>query len=102
MPAPRKIVDLDLDSLENEDRPDPYTFMLGGEEFKTRDPRDLDWQVLADIPDDPRRFLGTFFTDDDYERLLKQPMTGHKLNALMERVKRHYGLLNGPSRPASR
>ncbi|HET7388425.1 MAG TPA: hypothetical protein VFJ19_17365 [Nocardioidaceae bacterium] len=92
-------VSLDLDTLEKESDPGPFTFRAGGERFEVRDVRDVDWQDLLTVDlgiESLRAALG-----DDWKRFEKVRLSGWKLDKLIAGFMRHYGLGNSGEGDAS-
>ena len=97
---------LDLDSLEREgERPEPYAFHLGGEQFFIEDPIDLDWQgVLSVDPRDTVKALRIWMGDEQFLRFSKLKLPLWKMNELSKLVMDHFGLTaeaqgEGPALP---
>lgn len=83
-------VSLDLDAVEKESDPGPFTFRAGGERFEARDVRDVPWQDLIGLDlglDSLRTALG-----DEWERFEKVRLPGWKLDAVITNYMKHYGL----------
>jgi hypothetical protein len=86
---------LDLDALEweGEERPGPYPFHLGGEQFFIKDPIDLDWQgVLSVDPRDQIRALRVWMGEEDFLRFYKLKLPLWKINRLAKDVIAHFNL----------
>jgi len=100
-PAARRIngdtppsVKLNLDTYEyEEERPEPFTFVLGGTVLTINDPVVLDWQDAADI-NDPFELADKLMSEKDRKVFLetKTPMT--HLRKLVGAFQRHYGMDN--------
>jgi hypothetical protein len=83
---------LDLDALEREGTPGPFTVKLAGRPWKLADPQELDWKQLDQ--------LGTVSAEMDLRMLLgeqfaefrKLSLPGWKFEKLMEAWRTHYGL----------
>jgi hypothetical protein len=69
---------LDLDTLERENAPLPFTFRHAGRRYMLRDPQDVDYQ----------------------EEFFAASMASWKMKALMDRYQQHYGL-SDPKAPAA-
>lgn len=90
---------LNLDALEREGAPPPFTIVHGGQPFTLADPRELDWRVIDRLGTGPadadlRALLG-----DQYEQFAAHPMPGWKLDALLEKWREHYGLGEADASP---
>lgn len=85
-------VTLDLDTLERENPPEPFTFRHGGRRYFLRDPQDVDWQELLLAIDNSYRFFNSVLPADDQKEFFEAPMASWKMKALMERYQVHYGL----------
>jgi hypothetical protein len=83
---------LDLDTLEREDAPAPFTFRHNGKRYMLRDPQDIDWQELLMAIDNSYQFFRSVLPADDQEDFFAAPMASWKMKALMERYQVHYGL----------
>lgn len=83
---------LDLDTLERENAPLPFTFRHGGRRYMLRDPQDVDWQELLLAIDNSYQFFHSVLPADDQKEFFKSPMASWKMKALMERYQVHYGL----------
>lgn len=86
---------LDLDALEREGTPGPFTVKLAGRPWVLADPQELDWKQLDQ--------LGTVSAEMDLRLLLgeqfaefrKLSLPGWKFEKLMNAWRAHYGL-GGP------
>ena len=76
---------LDLDTLERENAPLPFTFRHGGRRYMLRDPQDVDWQELLLAIDNSYQFFHSVLPADDQKEFFKAPMPSWKMKALMER-----------------
>lgn len=85
-------VDLSLDDLEKERPRDPFRIAINKRTIELSDPQDIDWLDLADLEDDPARFVVLCMSEDDAEFFLAQALPSWKMNTLMESFMRHYGL----------
>lgn len=83
---------LDLDTLEREDAPQPFTFRHAERRYMLRDPQDIDWQELLLAINDSYQFFRSVLPADDQEDFFTAPMASWKMKALMERYQQHYGL----------
>lgn len=83
---------LDLDTLEREDPPTPFTFRHNERRYMLRDPQDIDWQELLLAIEDSYQFFRSVLPADDQNDFFKAPMASWKMKALMERYQVHYGL----------
>lgn len=94
---------LDLDELEREDDPGPFTFTLGGRDYLMIDPQDLDWRELTEVievansergavgglTDALNKILGD---EGDVEAFWKNRMPAFKLDRLLTDYMAHYKL----------
>ncbi|MFI7608782.1 hypothetical protein ACIBTV_27230 [Micromonospora sp. NPDC049366] len=85
-------VALDLDSLEREDSKGPFPFRHKGRRYLLSDPQEIDWQRLLIAQRDPVYFITLALPADDREAFFASEMPGWKMNKLMERYVKHYGL----------
>lgn len=108
----------DLDALEREDDPGPFTFVLGGREYQMLDPQGADYRDLVPIlahlnRGDVVAGLNGLLDPDDVDAFWENRIPAFKLNALGEGWLEHYGLnpgeasasppsLNGTARPSKR
>ncbi len=90
-------VDFDMDQLEVESD-EPCYIRFAGRRIKLNSIRDLDWKVSAALsPERPHQFFKAIVAEEDQEFFLKQPLTGKKLNELMEFYWEFYGITPGES-----
>ncbi len=83
---------LDLDLLERENAPAPFTFRHAGRRYMLRDPQDVDWQELMLAIDNSYQFFHSVLPADDQKDFFKAPMPSWKMKTLMERYQQHYGI----------
>lgn len=83
---------LDLDALERENAPAPFTFRHDGRRYLLRDPQDIDWQELMLAIDNSFQFFRSVLPADDQQQFFAAKMPSWKMKALMERYQQHYGL----------
>lgn len=84
-------VDLNLDNLEREGRPEQFAFILKGERYVAQDPTDLDWRVTATFGQDPQRSMRALLGDEHYEKFTKHRIPDWKVGRLLKAVMAHYG-----------
>jgi hypothetical protein len=96
--APKTKVTLDLDALDAEqprdDRPEPFSIRLHGEEFTFVDPEELDWQDLTVGQDNPRLMMHIILGDDEQRTrffALKDVKVRH-MRVITAGYQKHYGL----------
>lgn len=87
---PENVV-LDLDSVEREEKFDPFTVRIAGRTITMTDPAEIDWQDLLAL-ETPVDFLRFCMSADDRDFLAEQRIPGWKLGRLMEAYQRHYKL----------
>ena len=92
-----RTVALDLDALERDDDPGPFTFKLRGREYKMIDPQASDYRDLAPVMSallrgDLVAGLSGLLDPDDVEEFWANRVPAFKLNALGEGWLDHYGL----------
>jgi hypothetical protein len=97
-PAP---VALNLDTLDREARPGPFSVVLGGKPYVFLDPEDIDWRDLLHALKDPSVFFNLMLPADKSKAWAANKLPGWKLNALMDNYIQHYGLQSSPEAPAS-
>lgn len=90
--SPDISVDLSLDDLEKENPRTPYTTKVAGRVITLNDPQDIDWLVLVDIEDDPTLFVTNCMSEEDANFFMDQRIESWKVNILMDRFMKHYGL----------
>jgi hypothetical protein len=84
---------VDLDALEREGAPEPFTAQLGGEEFTFNDAQDVDWQELMDaLGGDLKNFFRLTLGQDKGEEFLAKKLPTWKMRKLMELYVDHHGL----------
>lgn len=91
--APRKVL-FNLDQLENEKSAEPFVFAYQGKEFELLDPKDIDWQDLMVIQDNPRLTLHVLMPEDQRAEFLELKLPMRKFEALLSRWQDHFGLPN--------
>lgn len=89
---PRDDVTLDLDTLEREDRRDPFTFLHDGHVYEIVDPREMDWQEQLRGFGDPIYFLQSSMSKDDVKRFFDTKMPAWKLDKILIAYREHFGL----------
>lgn len=93
MPSQRPNAALDLDSLEREGGTPPiFDFIHNGRRYILSDPQEVDWQALIMAMSNPVRFLQMIIPPEDHEAFFSTPLPTWKMNALMDRYMKHYGL----------
>jgi hypothetical protein len=94
--AKSKVADatLDLDALEREQAPDPFSFVHEGRTFVLADPQEMDWRDIVDALGHPELFFRSALSDEDRKVFLSQKMPAWKLGALVKRYREHYGMLD--------
>lgn len=90
-------ITLDLDSLERENRPLPFRFLLGGKSYLLSDPQDIDWQDLLAAMSSPQMFFRLVLPADQRETFFAATVASWKMRKLMDRYNDHYGLPNLPN-----
>lgn len=95
-PAP---VALNLDTLDREARPEPFSVVHGGKPYTFIDPEDIDWRDLLRALNEPSAFFDLTLPADKTKQFSAVKLPGWKLNALMKAYLEHYGI---PSSPEAR
>lgn len=97
-PAARVMIN--LDTLENDAKREPFSFILGGRQIILADPGDLDWQAVDRLSDE-REFLKLAMTEEDLGFFLNQGVPLWKMDKLGRQYQEHYGMQDpgkaGPS-----
>lgn len=88
---------LNLDALEREGAPGPFTFVHSGREYTLRDPEDIDWQDLISAMSDGIVFLRLALPEQDRESFFASKLPSWKLKALMKAYNEHYGIADPPN-----
>lgn len=88
-------VDLNLDKLEREGAPRPFSFVLGGKHVTAQDPMEMDWKDAAKVEaafgsGDYESAL-QIILGDEFEKVSDERLPGWKLNRLITSVMEHYG-----------
>jgi hypothetical protein len=106
----------DLDNLDKKSvLPDvtdkPFKFLLDGEVYEMKDPRDVDWKDVLDGITNPIKFMRFALGDPEIaDRFIGTDLPGWKLSALFENWQKHFGvdgmadlnqLLSGRTLPSS-
>lgn len=89
---PGESVALDLDSLEREDRREPFTFLHGGRVYEIIDPRDMDWQEQLRGMGDPIYFLQHAMSSDDVKAFFETKTPAWKLDRITRAYQEHFGM----------
>lgn len=94
--AKSKVADatLDLDAMEREQAPAPFSFIHLGRTFVLADPQEMDWRDIVDALGHPELFFRSALSDEDRAEFLRQKMPAWKLGALVKRYREHYGMLD--------
>lgn len=84
---------LNLDTLVREGgQPTVFDFMHHGKRYLLSDPQEVDWQKLILAMSNPVRFIQMVLPPEDHQEFFSQPLSGWKMNALMDSYMKHYGL----------
>ena len=91
---------LDLDELEREDGPGPFTFVLGGRSYELASPEDLDYRDLAEAMvagtnGDLVGALNTLLDEEDRSEFWANRIPAFKMEALVRGFMEHYRLEEG-------
>jgi hypothetical protein len=81
-----------LDELENEKTSEPFVFEFGGDVFELLDPKDIDWQDLLVIQENPRLTLHVIMPEDQRAQFLEKKLPMRKFEVLLNRWQQHFGL----------
>lgn len=93
MPAqPRTKVSLNLDEIEKENPTQPFVITVNGKEITFNDARDLPWDDLAQLGDDPDEFMWQTLSEVDYDHFKKAKVPGWKVDVLVRDYQRHFGI----------
>lgn len=85
----------DLDALEREATPEPFTFAAGGKQFTAKDVDDNDWQDLVAAGDDLDKLLPLALGGEQYAEFKKvRGVPAWKLVKLVQAMTEHYGIGN--------
>lgn len=82
---------VNLDTLENNAKREPFTFVLNGRQIRLADPGDLDWRAIDKLEDE-RGFLKLAMTDEDLGFFIEQAVPMWKMDALGRAYQEHYGM----------
>jgi hypothetical protein len=93
IPAPTSKVSLDLDALEREGAPEPFSIHLAGRVYPFIDAMELDWQDLMSAMQDPARFFALTLSGDDHKAFLNTKLSSWKLRKLMDSYREHHGMV---------
>jgi hypothetical protein len=88
---------INLDELECDDAPGPFTFTLGGRDYEMVDPYAMDYRDLIPIlaaarKSDIVKALSGMLDPDDVEAFWENKIPAFKLNAIAEGWRDHYKL----------
>lgn len=87
--TPMKKVNLDLDSMARDDRPEPFVTKIDGELVEFNDPIELDYRVLDNITN-PDTFARYCVSDDSRAHFKKQGLPVWKFRELSKAYMEHY------------
>jgi hypothetical protein len=93
-PPPARIT-INLDDLERDpaEVKEPFIFLHNGEWYQIMDPSEIDWQDLLIADRNPAYLFAKGLADKDKrEQFFAEPMRGWKMEALMKRYRKHFGL----------
>lgn len=94
-------VHLDLDTIEREGAPEPYTVRRGGRVYTFVDAMELDWQeLMAALQDPPVFFKLTLGGDADAFLATDPKLPVWKMRRLMDDYRRHHGMMEPGETPA--
>jgi hypothetical protein len=86
-------VTFDLDALERESTPEPFTFTVSGESFTVEDMQNRDWQDLLSLGDDVEASLKFALGDDQYAHFRSiRGLPSWKLERLVRAMAEHFGI----------
>lgn len=89
-----KVTTLNLDDLEREGTPEPFTVRHGGKQIEMLDATELDWKALMVAMRDPHTFFKLIVPEEHQETFFDTPMPAWKMRTLMDRYTKHFGLLD--------
>ncbi len=93
---------IDLDSLEREGAPEPFTVKLGEKVYVFADAMDVDWQeLMTSLTGNMVHFFHLVMPNDEAKEFLAQKLPTWKMRKLMELYTEHHGLTDPGNRPAS-
>lgn len=82
----------DLDAIEVEGNDDTFPVTAAGKTFAMRDPKELDWRVLARANRDPEGFMDAAVVEDDRDVFKSISIPVKKLEPLMAAYFRNFGI----------
>lgn len=90
-------VSLDLDALDREGAPAPFTATIGGETYTFTDAQEFDVDgFLAVLNSNIRGFLTLTLSEEAAEKILAVKTPTWKMRKLMDAYIQHFGALGGP------
>ena len=92
-PAPTSKVSLDLDALEREGAPEPFSIRLAGRVYAFADAMEIGWQEMMAAFQDPRRFFRLTLSDEDAKEFFAADLPSWKLRKLMDSYREHHGMV---------
>lgn len=98
--TPAKVV-LDLDAIEQEDRPAPYVVKIKGKHFTFIDPEDLDWWETASLAKDQTRFFDISLDQKSRDVLRSMGLPTRHAKAIMDSYLKYYGLIDDEGNPVA-
>ena len=96
-PKPSGPASLDLDAIDREDRPEPYTVTIGGRTYEMVDPQELDFRVLIQAQQqafdgDPMPLFELIVSDEDRDEFFDNDWPSWKLEKMFTLYNEHFGL----------
>lgn len=96
MAAPRNgdspKIAMNLDTIQREDAPTDFTFVLDAKTWKAIDPKEVDWQILDALNPNDGRAVMRVFLGDEFAKFEKIKLPAWKLDNLAQSLVRHFGL----------
>lgn len=85
-------VTLDLDALDRENAPEPFSIRHGDRVYTFTDAMEIDWQKLMLALQNPHQFFRLTLSEADAKAFFAAPLPTYKMRALMNRYREHHGM----------
>lgn len=84
---------IDLDGMEREDAPEPFTATLGGKVYQFIDAQEIDWRELIEAMTGELHGFFRMTLGDQAEEFLDNKLATWKLRKLMDMYIEHFGII---------
>lgn len=95
MAQDKPTVSLNLDALERENAPKPFSVVLGGKRMVLLDAQEVDYRDLLALMTNPQDFFRLVVDPQHRQHVEDTKLPAWKLNRLVEAYLGHYGIRPG-------